>query len=126
MIIGVGVDIVENARVADLLEKHPGTFEEKVFTALELTYAADRRRRVEHLAARFAAKEAVAKALGFGMSNGIYWRDIEVIHDDAGKPTVKLAGRVRDLAEKMGVRAIHLSLSHTDVHSIAFAVAEGD
>lgn len=125
MIIGIGVDIVENARIAELLDKHASSFSDKVFTEGELGYADPRCRRVEHLAARFAAKEAVAKALGLGMSNGISWRDIEVVHDDAGKPSVKLTGLVRDLADKTGVRSFHISLSHTDSHSIAFVVAEG-
>ncbi len=125
MIIGIGVDIVENARVGELIEKHGKSFEQKVFTEGELDYANDRRRRTEHLAARFAAKEAVAKALGQGMSSGISWRDIEVTHNEAGKPEVKLTGPVRKLAQQMGVKTIHLSLSHTDTHSVAFAVAEG-
>ena len=126
MIIGIGVDIVENARVGELLEKHGRTFQEKLFTEGELSYARERRRRTEHLAARFAAKEAVAKALGQGIANGVSWRDIEVVHNDAGKPEVKLTGPVKDLAESMGVRSLHISLSHTDSHSIAFVVAEGN
>ena len=126
MIVGIGVDIVENARVGELLEKHGRAFEEKLFTEGELSYARERRRRHEHLAARFAAKEAVAKALGQGMSNGVSWRDIEVVHDETGKPGVKLTGPVKKLAEQMGVRSLHISLSHTDSHSIAFVVAEGD
>ena len=125
MIIGIGVDIVENARVGELIEKHGKSFEQKVFTEGELDYANDRRRRLEHLAVRFAAKEATSKALGQGMSSGISWRDIEVVHDETGKPEVRLTGAVGKLAEKMGVRTVHLSLSHTDTHSVAFAVAEG-
>ncbi len=118
------MDIVENARIAEMLEEHPSTFEQKIFTQREIDYAAQRRRRVEHFAARFAAKEAVAKALGQGMTNGVSWKDIEVIHDPAGKPHISLTGHALRLAEKMGVRSIHLSLSHSDIHSIAFVVAE--
>jgi holo-[acyl-carrier protein] synthase len=124
MIIGIGVDIVENERIAAMLEQHGSAFEDKVFTANELAYAGDRRRRVEHLAVRFAAKEAVAKALGRGISKGVTWKDIEVVHDDAGKPGISLHGGTFDLAEEMGVRNLHVSLSHTDTHSVAFVVAE--
>ena len=125
MIVGIGVDIVENARISEMLRRHGRSFEEKLFTEGELSYADERRRRTEHLAARFAAKEAVAKALGQGMTNGISWRDIEVVHDQRGKPGVKLTGAVRKLADKMGVQHLHISLSHTDSHSVAFVVAEG-
>ena len=124
MIVGIGVDIVENARIAELIEKHGPSFEQKVFTPGELGYAGPRRRRIEHLAVRFAAKEAVAKAFGFGMSNGISWLEIEIVHDDAGKPEVKLSGHVKDLSEKMHVHAVHVTLSHTETHSVAFVVAE--
>lgn len=124
MIVGIGVDIVENARIAEMLEKHGPAFSAKIFTESELAYAGERRRRIEHLAARFAAKEAVAKALGLGMTNGISWRDIEVVHDQAGKPAVNLTGHVADIAADIGVRTLHLSLSHADSHSIAFVVAE--
>lgn len=125
MIVGIGVDIVKTSRIAEMLEKHGDHFTGRIFTEGELAYAEARKRRVEHLAARFAAKEAVAKALGRGMSDGIVWCDIEVVNTATGKPEIRLSGQVASMAREMGIAALHLSLSHADEYAVATVIAEG-
>ncbi|MEO0532012.1 MAG: holo-ACP synthase, partial [Planctomycetota bacterium] len=108
------------------LEKHGRRFEQRCFTAAEVAYANRRpKRAAEHLAARFAAKEAVLKALGTGWIRGISWRDIEVRNNAAGTPSVRLYGGARDVMERSGIERIHLSLSHCRTHATATAIAEG-
>jgi len=121
MILGVGVDIVEVERIRSAVE-HVRTgerFRERVFTADEIAYCTRRRNAPESFAARFAAKEAVMKALGRAFG----WREIEVVRDD-GPPEVRLHGRAAARAESVGIRRIHLSLSHSDRLAIAYVVAE--
>ncbi len=121
MIIGVGVDIIEVERIGAALERaRTGTrFRERVFTAGEVAYCGRRRNAAESFAARFAAKEAVMKALGRAFG----WREIEVVRDD-GPPAIQLHGRAAAQAERVGIRRIHLSLSHTARLAIAYVVAE--
>jgi len=124
MIVGVGVDAVEIDRVARALERHPG-FGERVFTPAEL-HSAERRGagRVAYLAKRWAAKEAVSKALGVGFS-GLSYTDIEVTNLRSGAPTVTLHGEVDSWAHQLGVLHWHLSLSDTRDTAVAMVVAEG-
>lgn len=125
-IIGHGVDLVDLERIQAMLDRHGERFVSRVFTASERAYAeAARRRRVERYAARFAAKEAVLKALGTGWRSGIAWADMEVVRHPSGLPGVRLTGRCADIARSAGVRAWHLSLSHTDRAAIASAIAVG-
>jgi holo-[acyl-carrier protein] synthase len=93
----------------------------EVFTARELRYAEHRRGRNEHLAARFAAKEAVFKALGTGLAGGACWRDVEVVNGASGRPRLRLAGAARSIAGRAGVRSMEISLSHTAGLAVAFA-----
>ncbi len=120
-----GVDLVEIPRVERILERYGERFLERVFTPSEVAYA---RRRPHELAARFAAKEAVAKALGVGMRmmarDGIGWREAEIVGDGRGKPLVRLYGRAAERAEKLGLTEWAVSLSHTDQHAVAFVVAQ--
>ena len=121
MIIGIGVDIIEVSRIRAALE-NPRTgarFRARVFTAGETTYCGQRRNGHESFAARFAAKEAMMKALG----RALEWREIEVACTD-GPPTVRLHGRAREHAEALGIRHISLSLSHTADMAIAYVLAE--
>ena len=125
MILGIGVDIVEVARIRAALD-NPRTgerFRARVFTPAEAAYCTARRNAHESFAARFAAKEATMKALGQGFTDGIGWRDIEVGRTD-GPPTVQLYGRARLRAEALDIRAISVSLSHTAELAIAYVVAE--
>ena len=125
MILGHGVDLVEVARIARSVERFGDRFLERVFTQAERAYAGDGPRRHEHLAARFAAKEAVFKALGTGWGQGIGWADIEVARNASGKPTIVLHGRATDLAFRSGVKWWHLSLTHTRGLAMASVIAEG-
>jgi holo-[acyl-carrier protein] synthase len=119
-----GVDLIEIARVERLLVRYGERFLERVFTPAEIAYA---RRRPAELAARFAAKEAVSKALGVGMRmiarGGIGWREAEVVGDHRGKPLLRLHGRAAERAEELGLSEWSVSLTHTNEHALAFVVA---
>ncbi len=125
-IIGTGVDIVETARIADLLGNHPERFLERCFTKGEQEDSKSNKRNHEHLAARFAAKEAALKALGTGWSQGIGWTDIEVVKEESGKPTLNITGRALEIANELGIAKWHLSLSHISTHAIASVIAESE
>lgn len=115
-ILGVGTDIVETKRVRELFEKEEG-FAERVFTARELEYSLPKETRFLHLAARFAAKEAVAKALGRSFG----WKEVELVNNSDGKPEITLHGRAKEAA---GTAMIHVSVSHTKNYASAVAVVE--
>ena len=124
-VIGHGVDMIEVARIARMVERHGHRFLERVYTPAEQAYCKDKKRMFEHLAARFAAKEAVLKALGTGWSGGIGWADVEVVHEASGRPRIELhAGAAREARER-GVGRVVISLSHTDATAIASAIALG-
>ena len=114
----VGVDMIEIERVRRVLERHPRRFLERVYTPAEVAFC---RGRVSELAARFAAKEAVMKALGTG-ARSVAWRDIEVLPDRRGKPLVYLYGGGARRAEQIGLEAIDISLSHLESFAIAVVV----
>jgi len=120
-----GVDLIEIARVERVLARYGDRFLERVFTPAEILYC---RARLPELAARFAAKEAVSKALGVGMRmmarDGINWRDAEIVGDARGKPLVRLHGRAAGMADELGLTEWAVSLSHTREHAIAFVVAQ--
>jgi holo-[acyl-carrier protein] synthase len=124
-IIGHGVDIVEIARIARSLERHEDSFLKKCFTAQEVVDSGDSTRRVEHLAARFAAKEAALKAIGTGWSQGISWTDVEVVRLTSGKPELRVTGRAKEIADGMGIDRWFISLSHTSSDAIASVIGEG-
>jgi holo-[acyl-carrier protein] synthase len=119
--VTVGTDLIEIARVRRALERYPG-FRERCFTEAERAYCDSRPNPPQHYAARFAAKEAVGKALGFGVARAFAWRDVEI----AGrpKPAVRLSGRVWAWAERAGAGAIDLSMSHSRELATAVAVVE--
>lgn len=126
MIVGHGIDIVETARLRRSIEEHGEHFLERVFTAGERAYCeASKKRRFEHYAGRFAAKEAVLKVLGTGWRGGIAWTDIEVIKTPAGQPQVRLSGECAAIAERMGIARWHLSISNIETHATASAIGEG-
>lgn len=124
-IVGHGIDLVEVARIAAMLDEHGQRFLDRCFTPAEQAYKAGSRRRIEHLAARFAAKEAVLKALGTGLTGGINWTDIEVTNDDAGAPVLTLRGSARVAARRRGMLRWMVSLSHTDSLAMASVLAMG-
>ena len=120
-----GVDLIEIARVDRVLTRYGDRFLERVFTPAEVLYC---RGRLPELAARFAAKEAVSKALGVGMRmiapDGIHWQEVEVVGDMRGKPLVRLHGRAAERADELGLVEWAVSLSHTREHAVAFVVAQ--
>lgn len=119
--IAVGVDLVEVDRVRRLLTDNTAA-EEDIFTRRERAYCEGKRNRLAHLAARFAAKEAVLKALGTGLGPGTRWTDVEVVNTPLGQPRVRLSGAARERAARSGAASIELSLSHSGVYAIAHAV----
>ena len=120
--IAHGIDMVDCERLGRSIARHGQRFLERVFTAGELAYCESRKRRIEHLAGRFAAKEAVMKVLGTGWRGKMAWTDIEVVNDPLGKPGVLLSGRCRELANEMGLDRILISITHVASHAIASAI----
>lgn len=124
MIIGSGIDLVEIARIQESLDRFGSRFLNRVFTPAEQAYCLRKRRSAESLAARFAAKEAAAKALGTGISRGVNWLEIEVIREPGGRPGIRFHGRAAEFASRLGVVHSALSLTHTDSLSMASVVLE--
>lgn len=116
----VGVDIIDIDRIERALERWGQRFQNRIYTPAELAYC---RGRLPELAARFAAKEAVSKALGTGLK-GVAWREIEILADRRGKPQVNLKGRADRRARELGLSCFSISLSHTPSVAVAFVVAE--
>lgn len=125
-IVGTGVDIVETARIAGSLERHGARFLARVFLAGERAYCAKMNAPERCYAARFAAKEAVAKAFGTGIGAALGWLDIEVQRKASGEPFVVLHGAGAQTAARLGITDLRLSLSHSDHYAVAHALALGD
>jgi holo-[acyl-carrier protein] synthase len=121
MIKGVGVDIIEIDRIRRLAEESGDRFLQRVFTAGELRYAAGKHHTYQHLAARFAAKEAASKALATGWSGAFRWTDVEVVNDPSGQPRILLHGELRQL---LTGATLHVSISHSETHVVAMVVIE--
>lgn len=124
MVLGLGTDLIEIERIKLSLERFGERFMRKVFSPGEIAYCQQKKQSVESFAARFAAKEAAAKALGTGISRGIGWQDIEVRRAPGERPALELHGRAAERAAAMGVRHLHLSLSHSREIAMAVVVAE--
>lgn len=124
-VLGIGTDIVECLRIARMIERHGELFINRVYTNWEIEYCRARKAATQHYAGRWAAKEAVLKALGTGWRRGISWRDVEVRNDPTGRPSVALRGGARDVVEQMGVRQMLISISHCRSHATAYALALG-
>jgi holo-[acyl-carrier protein] synthase len=121
-IIGIGLDLVSIPRMRAITERWQDQFLRRLFTQAERDYCLRRAAPYASLAARFAAKEAMLKALGTGWTGGIRWVDIQVVNDSAGKPTAQVSGRVKELMAGLGATAIHVSLSHEADYAIAEVV----
>jgi len=122
-ILGHGIDIVETQRIAKLLEDHSERFLDRCYTPAEQAYCRrNLRRYVEHLAGRFAAKEAVLKVLGTGWRRGIAWTDIEIVSEPSGAPKVVLTGECLRIAQGLGISRWHVSISHIETHATASAI----
>ncbi|MCP4376131.1 MAG: holo-[acyl-carrier-protein] synthase [bacterium] len=123
--IAHGIDLVECSRLQGVIDRHGETFLKRVFTPGELAYCENRKRQIEHLAARFAAKEAVMKVLGTGWTKGIRWTDIEVSNNPAGRPEITLDGRCGELAGQLGIDTVLISITHTSELAMASAIGCG-
>jgi holo-[acyl-carrier protein] synthase len=122
-ILGHGIDIVETHRIRHMVEEHGQRFLDRCFTLREQEYCArNPKRRFEHLAGRFAAKEAVLKVLGTGWRGKIAWTDIEILPEPSGQPTIALTGECARIAEQLGIARWHVSISHIETHATASAI----
>lgn len=118
-IIGIGYDMVEVSRIESVLSRWGDRFRERVFTPEELAYCESKKNRFQRLASRFAAKEAVFKALGTGWQRGVGWTEIEVTNDNLGKPHITLSGKTEELSRQLGVRSIFVSMTNTEDYGAA-------
>jgi holo-[acyl-carrier protein] synthase len=123
MVKGIGVDIIEISRVKDDIEASGDRFIEKIFTPREIAYCASKFDRHQHFAARFAAKEAVSKALSTGWAGEFRWKDVEIVNDASGQPHVILSGKLREI---LPASAILVSISHSKTHVVAVALIQGE
>ena len=124
MIVGSGVDVCEVPRIQSAIARHGQRFIDRIFTGSEIAYAESKANRYERYAARFAAKEAGMKALGTGWRGGIAWHDFEVANLSSGRPTLRLHGKAAELAEKLGVQVVALSITHTAGQALAMVILE--
>jgi holo-[acyl-carrier protein] synthase len=124
MLIGTGVDLIEVERIARSIERYGERFLRRVSTDHEIASCSRKRSGAESFAARFAAKEAGAKALGTGISRGVTWNEFQVVRNPGGRPVLELRGRAALLAKELGVRAISLSLTHTASLAMATVMME--
>jgi len=125
-VLGIGVDIVETSRVKAALLRHGEAFLERVFAPEEIAYCAQMRDPHPCYAARFAAKEAVSKAFGTGLGSDLAFREIAVHRKASGEPYIVLSGAAEATAQRLGVREVRVSLSHTEHYAVANALALGD
>lgn len=124
MIVGSGIDLAEIERIRQSIDRYGTRFLNRIYTAAEQAYCLRKRNSAESFAARFAAKEAGAKALGTGISHGVSWLEIEVVREPSGKPTIKYHGRAAQIAARLGVAHAALSITHTADLAMASVVLE--
>ena len=123
MNIAHGIDLVDFPRIAEMFERHGQRFMDRVFTEAEQQYANANKNKMEKLAGRFAAKEAILKLLGTGWRGKIAWTDIEIINNEMGQPQVTVSGEVKEIARRLGIGDISVSITHTANFAIASATA---
>src|ERR1700720_3999847 len=123
-VLGIGVDLVECARIQHSLDRFGDRFLHRVFTDGEIEYSMSMKFPARHLAARFAGKEAVSKAFGTGIGKAMGWRDIDIRKKSSGEPFLVFAGGAKDLAKQRGVGRALITLSHTEQHAVATVVLE--
>ena len=125
MIVGTGVDLAEVPRIKASIERYGEKFIRRIYTPAEIAYVERKANKYERYAARFAAKEAGMKAIGTGWRRGVAWQDFEVANLPSGKPTLLLHGVAAGFAEKLGVKHISLSITHTAELGMAHVILEG-
>jgi len=124
VIVGLGLDIAEIDRIEAAIARHGAPFVERLYTPREVSYCEKHKNKFERYAGRFAAKEAAMKALGTGWRQGVRWRDIEVVREPSGKPTLLLEGVAREFADRMGVKNISLTITHSGNFALAQVIFE--
>jgi holo-[acyl-carrier protein] synthase len=124
MIVGSGVDLAEIGRIRHSIDRYGSRFLDRIYSAAEQAYCLRKRNAAESFAARFAAKEAGAKALGTGISHGVSWLEIEVVRKPGARPTLELHGRAAQIGRRLGVAHIALSITHTAELAMASVVLE--
>lgn len=124
-ILGIGTDIIECPRIGKMIEQHGELFLRRVYTDREIRYCQSRKHAIEHFAGRWAAKEAILKAIGTGWARGIAWTDLEVRNSFSGEPKVHVCGGAKEAALKRGVGNILISISHCRTYATAYAMALG-
>jgi holo-[acyl-carrier protein] synthase len=124
LIVGLGIDIAEVGRVKAAIERYGETFLRRVYTAKEREYCERFKNKYERYAGRFAANEAVMKALGTGWGRGVRWVDVEVVREKGGRPTIMLAGEAAKVAGRLGVKHLSLSITHTADQAFAQVIFE--
>jgi holo-[acyl-carrier protein] synthase len=124
MIVGSGIDLIDIVRIQHSIDRYGNRFLNRVYTPAEQSYCLHKRNAAESFAARFAAKEAAAKALGTGISHGVGWREIEVVRAPSGKPSLRLHGRAAQMASRLGVARTAVSLAHSQAMAVASVVME--
>jgi holo-[acyl-carrier protein] synthase len=122
-IVGIGTDIIECPRIGKMIENHGELFLRRVYTDREIRYCQSRKHAIEHFAGRWAAKEAILKAMGTGRSRGIAWTNIEVRNGTDGRPRVLVCGIARETARERGIGDILISISHCRTYATAYALA---
>jgi holo-[acyl-carrier protein] synthase len=125
VIVGIGIDVAEVKRIRAVIESQGERFLRRVFTPEEVAYCEKFKNKYERYAGRFAAKEAAMKALGTGWSRGVRWVDVEVVRARGGRPILELKGEARKVADRLGVKNIALSMTHTVEQAIAQVIFEG-
>jgi holo-[acyl-carrier protein] synthase len=126
MILGIGTDLIEIPRIARSIERYGAGFLERVYTEEEIAYCQRKKRTsAESFAARFAAKEAGAKALGTGISRGVAWTEFAVTREPSGRPLLQFRGRAAQIASAMGITRVALSLTHSREMAMAVVIVEG-
>ena len=125
MILGTGVDLAEVGRIREAIERYGDRFIRRIYTDAEIAYVERKANKFERYAGRFAAKEAGMKAIGTGWKRGVRWQDFEVSNLPSGRPTLRLHGEAARVAQKMGVKSISLSITHTAEMGMAHVILEG-
>ena len=124
MVVGLGTDLMEIARIQESIDRYGDRFLRRIFTPGEIAFCQRKKNGAESFAARFAAKEAAAKALGTGISRGVGWLELEVVRHPGERPTLHVSGRAAERASRLGVTTISLSLSHSRDVALAVVVME--
>ena len=124
-IVGIGTDLIEVDRIANMVEKHGDLFLSRVYSKEEIRYCSARGAAAQHYAGRWAAKEAVLKVLGTGWAKSIKWNEISVVNEGSGRPVIELDGRAKEIAAQLGIDEMMISISHSRDHAIAYAMGIG-